>query len=200
MKVFSPRSPPTKAKDRFGELPCGASRYLTSTSGKNWDLLVRTREINSFIAGRLDTEGVPALLIKFRRGVLLPVMYMVRMWKIAGPVVNISMLHDGLLPGQRRSSPKQQQNQGIFLQMVENRRRCIVVADARSRYWAFSPISLEKAQESWTRKKVIVTVGEAASPKRKGQDMMIRACPLIRGVRCKDAYYCIVVAGRQSSI
>jgi phosphatidylinositol alpha-1,6-mannosyltransferase len=181
------------AKDRFGVASLAGLQYYFHI-WKKLDLLVRTRGIQQVHCGRLIPEGVPALLNKFRRGVPFTCYVHGEDVEIARTSREISMLTRWVLPRAEKIVANSNNTRDLLTRWWKIDEDRIVVMTPGVDIEHFHPSHSKKRRESWCQKKVIVTVGRLVP--RKGQDMMIRALPLIRE-SVKDAYYCIVGGGAE---
>jgi len=181
------------SRERFGiASPSGLAYYVRIW--KKLDFLVRTQDIQQVHCGRLIPEGVPALVNKLIRGTPFSCYVHGEDVEIARTSREISFLTRLVLPRAERVVANSNNTRDLLTKWWNIEEDRIVVMNPGVDIEHFRPSQLEKRWESWSHRKVILTVGRLVP--RKGQDMMIRALPLIRR-SVKNAYYCILGGGAE---
>jgi phosphatidylinositol alpha-1,6-mannosyltransferase len=181
------------SKERFGIASLAGLRYYFQI-WKKLDFLVRTRGIQQVHCGRLIPEGVPALVNKFRRGVPFTCYVHGEDVEIARTSREISMLTRWVIPQAEKIVANSNNTRDLLTKWWKIDEDRIVVMTPGVDIAHYHPSQSKKRWEPWRQKKVVVTVGRLVP--RKGQDMMIRALPLIRE-SVEDVYYCIVGGGAE---
>lgn len=162
---------------------------------KRLDRIVRESRIEQVHCGRVIPEGMPALINRFRRGIPYTCYVHGEDVEVARTSREITMLTRWVMQYAERIVANSENTADILRKWWNIEDKRLIVMTPGVDIERFVPAA-QGDEDLWPDRKVILTVGRLQ--RRKGQDMMIQALPLIREA-VPDVLYCIVGGGADES-